>query len=123
MYGEDMELCAAASKAGWGVRYEAGARVVHHLGASSRKDFARWIDRPWDRSQYKKPDEVAEAAVHALFADKPLRRYMVVPNKEEAGWTIGKQIEELVQLNAWQAYSFSREELIAMLDKAMAGEY
>ena len=92
-------------------------------GSPFAEDFARWIDRPRDRSQYKKPDEVAVAAAHALFADEPLRRYMVVPNKEEAGWTIGKQIEELVQLNEWQAYSFSREELIAMLDKAMAGKH
>ena len=92
-------------------------------GSPFAEDFAAWIDQPWDRSQYKKPDEVAEAAMHALFADEPLRRYMVVPNEEEAGWTIGKQIEELVQLNEWQAYSYSREELIVMLDKAMADEH
>ena len=48
-------------------------------------------------------------------------RYMVVPNAEEAGWTIARAIEELVQLNEWQAYSYDREELIAMLDKAMGG--
>ncbi len=92
-------------------------------GSPFAEDFAKWIDRPSDRSHYKKPDEVAEAVVHALFADEPLRRYMVVPNEKEAGWTIGKQIEELVQLNEWQAYSYSREELIVMLDKAMAGEH
>ncbi len=92
-------------------------------GSPFAEDFERWIDQPWDRSHYKEPGEVAEAAVHALFADKPLRRYMVVPVEEEAGWTISKQIEELVQLNEWQAYTFSREELIAMLDKAIAGEH
>ncbi len=32
---------------------------------------------------YKEPDEVTEAFMHALFDDKPLRRYMVVPNAEE----------------------------------------
>jgi len=73
-----------------------------------------------NRSHYKDPDEVAEAAVHALFADKPLRRYMVVPDEDEANWTISEHIEKLVQLNEWQAYSYSREELIAMLDKASA---
>jgi NAD(P)-dependent dehydrogenase (short-subunit alcohol dehydrogenase family) len=71
-----------------------------------------------NRSHFKDPDEVAEAAVHALFADKPLRRYMVVPDEDEAEWTLGKHIEKLVQLNEWQAYSYSREELIAMLDEA-----
>jgi len=48
------------------------------------------------------------------------RRYMVVPSEEEAAWTIGKAIEELVQLNEWQAYSYSREQLIEKLDAAMA---
>lgn len=71
---------------------------------------------------YKEPDEVSDAFMHALFSDKPLRRYMVVPNEEEAGWTIRKAIEELVQLNAWQAYSYDRDELVKMLDAALAGQ-
>ena len=89
-------------------------------GSPFAEGFQAWIDQDWDRSQYKKPDEVAEAAVHAMFADKPLRRYMVVPNEDEARWTIGTQMKELVQLNEWQAYSYSRDELIAILDETMA---
>ncbi len=73
-----------------------------------------------DRSQYKDPDEVADAAMHALFDDNPLRRYMVVPNEFEAGITIKKVMQELVQLNEWHAYSYDREALIAMLDEALA---
>ena len=88
-------------------------------GSPFAEDFKRMLDRPSDRSQYKAPDEVAEAALHALFDEKPYRRYMVVPEEKEAGWTIGKAIQELVQLNEYQAYSYSREELIAMLDAAM----
>jgi len=91
-------------------------------GSPFVEDFDKWINQPWDRSQYKDPGEVADAAMHALFDDKPYRRYMVVPNEQEAGWTIGKQIEELVQLNEYQAYSYSREELIEMLDAAMADD-
>lgn len=87
--------------------------------AEDFKNLMAWSD---DRSQYKEPDEVAEAAMHALFSDKPKRRYMVVPNAEEAGWTINQAMLELVQLNDWQAYSFTREELIAMLDEAMAAQ-
>ena len=90
-------------------------------GSPFAEAFAEWIERDWDRSIYKEPDEVAEAAVHAMFADEPMRRYMVVPKEEEAGWTIGKQIEELVQLNEWQEYSFTRDELVQMLDAALAG--
>ncbi len=70
---------------------------------------------------YKEPDEVSEAFVHALFDDKPLRRYMVVPNAEEQGWTIGTKINELVQLNQWGPHSYTRDELVEMLDATLAG--
>jgi NAD(P)-dependent dehydrogenase (short-subunit alcohol dehydrogenase family) len=90
-------------------------------GSPFAEAFAEWIERDWDRSIYKDPDEVAEAALHAMSAGEPLRRYMVVPREEEAGWTIGKQIEELVQLNEWQEYSYTRDELVEMLDAALAG--
>ena len=89
-------------------------------GSPFADGFRAWIDQDWDRSGYKAPDEVAEAAVHAMFSDEPLRRYLVVPNEGEARWTIGTQIRELVQLNEWQAYSYSREDLIAILDETMA---
>jgi NAD(P)-dependent dehydrogenase (short-subunit alcohol dehydrogenase family) len=65
------------------------------------------------------PDAVSDALVHALFSDTPKRRYMVVPNEEEAGLTIRKSIEELVQLNDWGPYSYSRDELVEMLDEAL----
>ena len=71
---------------------------------------------------YKEPDEVSEAFMHALFDEEPLRRYVVVPNEGEQERTIGTKINELVQLNQWGPYSYSRDELIAMLDKALAGE-
>jgi len=84
------------------------------------EEMKEWFSRPWDRSKYKGPEEVAEAAVDAMFGESPVRRYMVVPSEEEAAWTIDKAIEELVQLNEWQAYSYSREQLIEKLDAAMA---
>ena len=58
--------------------------------------------------------------MHALFADNPLRRYMVVPDAEEQAMTIGTKINELVQLNKWGPYSYSRDELIELLDAALA---
>jgi len=73
-----------------------------------------------DRSQYKEPDEVAAAVAEALFGVNPKRRYMVVPNQQEAEITIRKAIEELAQLNEGQAYSYDRESLIKMLDEALA---
>ena len=68
----------------------------------------------------KEPDEVSAALIHALSADTAHRRYMVVPNEREADITIRKAIEELVQLNTWGPYSYSRDELVQMLDEALA---
>jgi NAD(P)-dependent dehydrogenase (short-subunit alcohol dehydrogenase family) len=84
--------------------------------AADLKEFMEW---PADRSIYKEPDEVADAAMHAMFSDNPKRRYMTVPSADEARWAIGSMIRELAELNDWQAYSFTSEELVAMLEEAM----
>lgn len=89
-------------------------------GSPYAEDIKERMNRPHDRSQFKEPDEVADATLHALFDPSPKRRYMVVPNEGEASWTISKAIEEVVQLNDWQAYSYSRDQLIEMLDAAIA---
>lgn len=65
------------------------------------------------------PAQVANAALRAMFDANPKRRYLVVPNQDQANWTIRKAVEELVQLNMDHEYSYSREELIEMLDQAM----
>lgn len=77
--------------------------------------------RPADRSKYKEPDEVANAVEQALFEGSPKRRYMVVPDQDEAEITIKKQIEQLVQLNEGQPYTYDRDALMKMLDEALAG--
>ncbi len=68
----------------------------------------------------KEPDEVSEAFMHALFDEAPLRRYVVVPNAEEQDRTIRTKLLELVQLNTWGPYSYSREELVKILDETLA---
>jgi NAD(P)-dependent dehydrogenase (short-subunit alcohol dehydrogenase family) len=65
------------------------------------------------------PQQVAQAALHAMFSKSPKRRYLVVPNQEQAGWTIKKAIQEVAQLNQDHAYSYSRDELVEMLDEAL----
>ena len=69
---------------------------------------------------YPEPDDVAAAAVHALFDPKPKMRYMVVPAARQAEVTIRKAIDELVQLNQAHKFSYDREALIRMLDEALA---
>lgn len=65
------------------------------------------------------PQEVARAALHAMFAENPKRRYLVVPNQEQAEWTIKKAIQELAQLNQDHAFSYSRDDMVKMLDEAL----
>ncbi len=72
-----------------------------------------------DRSRYKEPDEVAEAVFQALSASKPKRRYMVTPDQRSAEITIRKAIEELVQLNEDHRYTYSRDELLQMLEETL----
>ncbi len=74
---------------------------------------------PADRSQFKAPDEVSAAVMHALFSDSPKRRYMVVPAQREAEFTINNVLRRLVELNADHPYSYDRDELVAMLDAAL----
>ena len=68
----------------------------------------------------KKPDEVSAAYMHALFDPKPLRRYVVAPNKQTQARTISTKVRQLAELNQWGPYSYSRDELVQMLDKALA---
>lgn len=73
--------------------------------------------------ELKEPHEVADAALHAMSAEKPKRRYMVVPKQEEAEITIRAALGKVAQLNRDQPYEYSRDELIEMLDAALAADY
>jgi short-subunit dehydrogenase len=93
----------------------AGGDVTEEM----KQDYEKTAER---ELSYKEPDEVSEAFMHALFDDNPLRRYVVVPNEEEQEFTIRTKVTELVQLNQWGPYSYSRDELIELLDAALAGD-
>ena len=66
------------------------------------------------------PDLVADAIQHALFDDNPKEHYLVVADPFEAMITIGKSFEELLHLNQDHEYSYTREQLIAMMDEEWA---
>ena len=81
-------------------------------GTLTQQDVDDWARRP-------EPDDVAAAVEMALFEPTPKRRYMVVPSERQAEITIKAQIEQLVQLNEGQRYTYDRATLIKMLDAAL----
>ena len=99
---------------------EIGKSALTRMGADSAAARSTGLAARADRSKYKEPDEVAAAVEQALFEPEPKRRYMVVPNQDEAEITIRKQIEQLVQLNESQPYTYDRTALVKMLDEALA---
>ena len=108
------------------IRRSSAARRIEKAKAAEggiSEEMKQAYDKTAERElSYKEPDEVSEAFMHALFDDKPLRRYMVVPNEGEQQWTIRTQINELVQLNTWGPDSYTRDQLVEMLDEALVGD-
>jgi NAD(P)-dependent dehydrogenase (short-subunit alcohol dehydrogenase family) len=89
-------------------------------GSPYQVEMQGMLDRVGYGTPQKDPQEVAEAVYHALFDEHPKMRYMVVPNQRQAEITIAKAMEEMVQLNQDQTYTFDRDTLIKMLDEALA---
>ena len=98
-------------------------RQISSEGSRFETEMQGAIDRfSASEENMKEPDEVADAVVHFLFDPKPLQRYMVVPNEMQARAAIRRMMQETVQLNTWQAYSYDREELISILDEVLAAQ-
>jgi len=72
------------------------------------------------KSQQTDPAPVAEAFLHAMGDPAPKRRYMVTPNAIEARFTLMTALRRLVELNQDQQFALDRDELIEMLDAALA---
>lgn len=91
-------------------------------GSVYKEEYERMLARfsdGYDTAYNKEPDEVSAALLEFLADPKPKRRYMVVPEERQAEVTIRKAISELTQLNERHKYTYSRDELIAMLDAAL----
>ena len=59
-----------------------------------------------------------------MSSTDPQRRYLVVPNRNEAKMTIQSTMNRIVQLNSQHAYKFTKEELLEMMEQTIdaAGE-
>jgi len=88
-------------------------------GSLFEAQMNRVLGSPQDRAQFKDPDDVAAAFLHAMSDPEPQRRYLVVPNQGEAQITILSAITRLAQLNGNHEFSYDRDELVAMLDEAL----
>jgi len=100
-----------------------GLEKMQAAGGEVTEEMKQAYDATAERElSYKEPDEVSEAFMHSLFDDNPLRRYVVVPNEGEQERTIRTKVSELVQLNQWGPYSYSRDELVKLLDEALSGD-
>lgn len=94
---------------------------VTAAGGQVTEDMQKMYEQTEARElSFKKPDEVSAAYMHALFDPKPLRRYVVTPNQQEQLYTISTKIRELVELNQWGPHTYSRDQLVEMLDDAIA---
>lgn len=99
----------------------AKAKEVVSADSAYADDYHRWIDFIAAMEQ-EEPDAVANAVVHAVSADKPKRRYLVVPNAEEMALVAGSAIRRLAEMNGQHAFSYSEEELIDLLSSSLANE-
>jgi short-subunit dehydrogenase len=93
-------------------RSEIMRNTARRSGTLTQKDVEDWAKLP-------EPDNVAAAVEMALFETAPKLRYMVVAGEDEAEATIKAQIEQLVQLNEGQPYTYDRATLIKMLNAAL----
>jgi short-subunit dehydrogenase len=95
--------------------------VIKATGGEITPDMQKMFDDTSARElSYKKPDDVSAAFMHALFDEKPLRRYVVTPNQQEQAYTISSKVRQLVELNQWGPHSYTRDQLVEMLDKTIA---
>ena len=91
--------------------------AVTHNGHRQKPDRSHRARESLHGSQQaQEAGRVAAAVELALLEATPKSRYMVVPEQI----TIRKQIEQLVQLNEGQPYTYDRDSLVRMLDEALA---
>jgi NAD(P)-dependent dehydrogenase (short-subunit alcohol dehydrogenase family) len=108
------------SEIGRNTTAQAEAALKRLTGTPFEQQARNMVAAMGNYDNYPEPDDVAAAALHALFDPNPKMRYMVVPAARQAEVTIRKAIEELVQLNQGHKFSYDRDALVKMLDEALA---
>lgn len=73
-----------------------------------------------DFTQFPEPDPVADAVLHALFSEEPKARYLAPSDPRQAEFTLRNILNDLSELSEGESYGYSRDELVEMLDAALA---
>lgn len=73
-----------------------------------------------DSTRYPEPDPVADVVLHVLTSDKPKARYLAPSDPRQAEFIARNLLQDLADLSSGQTYHYSRDELIGMLDEALA---
>ena len=89
----------------------------HLMTEEQRKTQLKEIKDNFGKDEDPEPDKVAEAIYDALYSENPKQRYLVTGNQEEARWVVSKMLYELSQMNTDHEHSFTRGEIIEMLDE------
>ena len=69
---------------------------------------------------YPEPDRVADAVMDALSSESPKEDYLAVSNSQQSEFVIRDVLHDLVEINRDFEYSYSREQLIEILDETLA---
>lgn len=107
------------SEIGRNTKTQVESAAARAKGTPYESPMQRMVAAMDNYDNYPEPDDVAQAALHALFDPAPKMRYMVVATARQAEVTINKAIEELVQLNQAHKFSYDRETLVRKLDSAL----
>jgi len=73
-------------------------------------------------NNFPEPDAVADAVLHALFAENPKNRYLAVTDRRHAEFIMRSAIAELAELSDGLRFEFSRDELVEILDASLAAD-
>ena len=97
------------------------ARGLNFEDSLYSEDWAEnWVIGGGDLSAYKGPEDIVRVVQNALADTSPRRRYMVVGDAGRADSTVRAILRRMLELNRDQPFSYSREDLVKMLDEEMA---
>jgi len=83
-------------------------------------EYCRERIAPDYESSSPEPVAVAEAIEHAITADVPRAKYLVVPSKGAAAWITWSLASDLLDYNTDAEHGFSRAEIIDIMDREIA---